>query len=116
MKILIFFLILSLLSISQAFAPPPPARITIREGQSSTILFSGDNNNDSLLDRFTSPKLDDPWLPFTEAGLAQIVAPSLQLFFLASANSPFPSWAAPFFTDFSFAPRGSFLAPTLIQL
>ena len=70
--------------------------------------------NESVLDRFTSPKIDDPRLPLTEAGIAQIVAPSLQLFWLKSLNSPFPSWANPIY-DFTFVPRGAVLAPTLIH-
>lgn len=105
------------MQICRAFVPTTPVISTsLRTKEwttSPTPLFS--NENDSILDRFTSPKLDDPWLPFTEAGLAQIVAPSFQLFFLSSANSPFPSWAQPFFTDLYFVPRGSFLAPTLIH-
>lgn len=70
--------------------------------------------NDNLLDRFTNPKLDDPFLPLTEAGLAQIVAPTLQLFWLVAIDSPYPSWARPLY-DTTFAPRGAFLAPTLIH-
>lgn len=90
-----------------AFAPPKQKFRTV------PTLFAQENDN--LLDRFTNPVIDDPWLPLNEALVAQVVAPSLQLFWLASANSPFPSWATPFLSDFNFAPRGSFLAPTLIH-
>lgn len=68
----------------------------------------------TILDRFTNPRIDDPWLPINEAGLVQIVAPTLQLFWLLSMGSSFPSWATPLF-DYTFAPRGAFLAPTLIH-
>jgi hypothetical protein len=90
-----------------AFAPPKHNSRTL------TTLFAQENEN--LLDRFTNPVIEDPWLPLNEAGIAQVVAPSLQLFWLASVNSPFPSWATPFLSDLSFAPRGSFLAPTLVH-
>eukprot|EP00535_Pseudo-nitzschia_heimii_P001111 CAMPEP_0197174320 /NCGR_PEP_ID=MMETSP1423-20130617/893_1 /TAXON_ID=476441 /ORGANISM="Pseudo-nitzschia heimii, Strain UNC1101" /LENGTH=173 /DNA_ID=CAMNT_0042623235 /DNA_START=341 /DNA_END=862 /DNA_ORIENTATION=+ len=70
--------------------------------------------NESIVDRFTNPIIDDPRLPLTEAGIAQIVAPALQLFWLRSVNSPFPSWANPIY-DYTFLPRGAVLAPTLIH-
>jgi hypothetical protein len=70
--------------------------------------------NDNLLDRFTNPKIEDPFLPLTEAALAQIGAPTMQLFWLVAIDSPYPSWATPL-VDPSFAPRGAFLAPTLIH-
>ena len=69
---------------------------------------------ESLLDRFTDPKIDDPWLPLTEAGISQVMAPTLQLFWLVAVQSPTPSWAVPLY-DPTFAPRGSFLAPTLVH-
>jgi len=70
--------------------------------------------NDNILDRFVDPKIEDPALPLTEAGIAQIVAPSLQLFLLTSIQSPLPSWATPLY-DYTFLPRGYLLAPTLIH-
>ncbi|CAJ1951808.1 unnamed protein product [Cylindrotheca closterium] len=79
---------------------------------------NNDESSSSLLERFTKPVIDDPWLPLTEAGLAQVVAPSLQLFWLAALQSPFPSWANPLFSSgilWNQLPRGSFLAPTLIH-
>ncbi len=80
----------------------------------------GPNNNDdterdwTLLDRFLNPRIDDPALPLTEAGLVQVVGPTLQLFWLISLDSPYPSWAQPLY-DYTFAARGAFLAPTLIH-
>lgn len=82
--------------------------------QSSIPPSSSTRIRESALDRFTKPKIDDPRLPLTEAGLAQIVAPSLELFWLRSLNAPFPSWANPIY-DFTFLPRGAALAPTLIH-
>jgi hypothetical protein len=97
----------TLMQTTFAFAPPK------HNSQTLTTLFAQENEN--LLDRFINPVIEDPWLPLNEAGIAQVVAPSLQLFWLASVNSPFPSWATPFLSDLSFAPRGSFLAPTLVH-
>jgi hypothetical protein len=100
-----------------AFAPSTTKQGLVLPQQSIiTSLAAGQQpENESILDRFVSPTIDDPWLIMTEAGLAQIVAPSLQLFWLASLNAPFPSWATPILSDFMSAPRGSFLAPTLIH-
>lgn len=108
----------------QPETPPPGATTPTRLFLSQPPPPPSCNNESSLLTRFTNPVIDDPWLPLTEAGLAQIVAPSLQLFWLASAHSPsFPSWANPIVLSSDAAaavywdqlPRGSFLAPTLIH-
>lgn len=77
-----------------------------------TLLYS--TEQESILDRFTSPKIDDPALPLTEAGIAQVVAPTLQLIWLQSVRSPFPSWTTPIY-DYTFVPRGAVLAPTLLH-
>lgn len=82
-------------------------------------LFQSPNDDDddenlSLVNRFWNPVIDDPMLPLTEAGLVQVVGPTLQLFWLVSRNSPYPSWATPMY-DYTFSPEGAFLAPTLIH-
>jgi hypothetical protein len=68
----------------------------------------------AIFDRFSNPIIDDPAMPLTEAGLVQIVAPTLQLFWIVSLDSPYPSWAQPL-VDTTFTSRGAFLAPTLIH-
>lgn len=68
-----------------------------------------------ILDRFINPKIQDPALPLTEAGLAQICAPTFQLLWLRSANSPLPSWTLPLYDTTFVLPRGYLLAPTLIH-
>lgn len=117
MRSLLILLFFSLLvgTTTDAFVPSPSAT-----QRSAAPLFSQEpeSANGDIFDRFTNPTIDDPRLPLTEAGLAQIVAPSLQLFWLSAANSAFPSWAAPILSDISYwdtVPRGSFLAPTLIH-
>jgi len=67
-----------------------------------------------IFDRFLNPKIDDPAMPLTEAGLVQIVGPTLQLFWIVNYESPYPSWAQPF-VDTTFPTQGAFLAPTLIH-
>lgn len=69
---------------------------------------------ETVFSRFTDPKIEDPALPLTETGIAQIVAPTLQLFWLRFIQSPFPSWATPLY-DYTFTPRGALLAPTLVH-
>ena len=78
---------------------------------------SGSNGNEEagIFDRFLNPVLDDPWLPLNEAGVAQVVAPTLQLFWIAASKSPLPSWAQPLYDTTFVMPRGSFLAPTLVH-
>ena len=77
------------------------------------------NGNDPLFRRFLSPQIDDPGLPLTDTLLAQIVAPTLQLYWVYLAHAPLPSWAKPISSYFGeateLAPRGSLLAPTLIH-
>ncbi|KAL3779408.1 hypothetical protein ACHAWO_012372 [Cyclotella atomus] len=73
----------------------------------------------STLQRFLSPKIDDPGLPLTDVLLAQIVAPSLQTFWISAVHAPSPSWLRPLGSYFGeapeLAPRGSLLAPVLIH-
>lgn len=72
-----------------------------------------------ILQRFLSPRIDDPGLPLTDVLLAQIVAPTLQIYWLLLNRAPNPSWLRPVSTYFGeapeLAPRGSLLAPTLIH-
>ena len=95
---------------------------------SSSALFAADSNNKEdddnddnnvLLQRFLSPKIDDPGLPLTDVLLSQIVAPTLQLYWIFVVQAPLPSWARPISSYFGeateLAPRGSLLAPTLIH-
>ena len=93
---------------------------------SSSALFAADSNNNNndddnneLLQRFLSPKIDDPGLPLTDVLLSQIVAPTLQLYWIFVVQAPLPSWARPISSYFGeateLAPRGSLLAPTLIH-
>jgi hypothetical protein len=102
------------------FAFSPPSKNTITSSRPSyyrdtTTLLHEQNNNNNILERFANPQIDDPWLPLTEAGLAQVVAPTLQLFWLVAAeSSAYPSWATPLY-DPMFATSGAFLAPTLIH-
>ncbi|GAX10132.1 hypothetical protein FisN_3Lh324 [Fistulifera solaris] len=66
----------------------------------------------SVLARFTSPRIDDPYLPLSDVLIAQIVAPGLQVVWLSINHAPSPSWIKPFF---GYAGPGSLLAPTLVH-
>lgn len=75
-----------------------------------------DNSPSSILSRFTSPRISDAGLPLADTLLAQIVAPSLQVFWLAANRAPSPTWLQPLFpTNQLFVTRGSLFAPTLIH-
>lgn len=71
-----------------------------------------DNSSDKLWSRFLSPRIDDPNLLLADAGMAQIVAPTLQVFWLGLNQAPPPSWLRPIGGSMA---RGSLLAPTLIH-
>lgn len=72
----------------------------------------------SALTRFTSPRIDDPFLPLSDALVAQIIAPTMQIAFLASSGAARPSWLQPIFSKEQLLGNGSgsLLAPTLIHV
>lgn len=71
------------------------------------------NSPKNVLDRFTSPVIDDPALPLSDALVAQIVAPTLEVFWLTLNRASMPSWLT---ASQSLLPlRGSLVAPTLIH-
>lgn len=72
---------------------------------------NGDEEGSSVTERFLSPRIDDRGLPIADALVAQIVAPSFQVFWLGVSQSPLPSWLRLSL----WAPRGSMVAPTLIH-
>ena len=69
----------------------------------------------SPLGRILSPKIDDRGLPIIDALVAQIIGPSLQVFYLVLSGSPRPTWLNPYY-DGTFAQyRGALLVPTLLH-
>jgi len=78
-----------------------------------------EEQSNTLLQRFTDPIIDDPGLPLTDILIAQIVAPTLQIYWIVANHAPTPSWLLPISSYFGsapeLAPRGSFLAPALIH-
>mmetsp|Transcript_28497 Transcript_28497/g.68586 ORF Transcript_28497/g.68586 Transcript_28497/m.68586 type:complete len:281 (-) Transcript_28497:112-954(-) len=125
-----------------AFAPTPCTRISAKaKGGASRwpspnnnrpprkpalpTLFGTDNEegpsieSSSSFQRFLSPRIDDPGLPLTDVLLAQIVAPTFQIYWIVLNHAPNPSWLVPIGSYFGeaaeLAPRGSLLAPTLIH-
>jgi hypothetical protein len=68
------------------------------------------------MSRFTNPVLDDPFLPLSDVCTAQIVAPSLQVFWISLIHGPSPTWLRPIFDSaVLWQTRGSLMAPTLIH-
>jgi hypothetical protein len=88
------------------------------------ILHSSPNDNDnekSVLSRFTSPIIDDPGLPLADSLLSQIVAPTMQITWLSIVHAPIPSWlysSTSSTNGMLFAPTtgsGLLIVPTLIH-
>lgn len=113
---------------------PTPTRHTIsrthrRKSTAPLFLGKGDDDRDSdderlkkdadwpaavLIKRFISPRIDDPFLPCVDASIAQIVAPTLQIYWLSVNQAPSPTWLRPIGSAL-FTGRGSLVAPTLIH-
>lgn len=107
----------TIIHVSNAFQHHRPSSLCSHlssRSSSSSPLNERNDDNRGVLDRFTDPVIEDPALPLTEAAIAQIVAPTLQLVWLRLNQSPDPSWASPLY-DYTFTPRGALLAPTLIH-
>jgi hypothetical protein len=87
------------------------------ESTSSVLFFGGPQNKGDrdLLSRFTDPTIDDPGLPLADTMVAQIVAPSLQVFWLSLVHAPSPTWLKPIFDNTLWQTKGALLAPTLIH-
>jgi len=69
-------------------------------------------------DRFLSPTIDDLGLPVADTLIAQIVAPSLQVFWLSLNRAPLPTWltlTANSGVLYAQPTQGAFLAPSLIH-
>jgi len=95
----------------------PPTRRRVEPSPSSldrTGSGGSDSSSFSWLDWFTNPRVDDQVLPLSDAAVAQVVAPFLQLVWLKLASQPFPSWSLPLFERL-YETKGSLLAPTLVH-
>ncbi|KAL9181942.1 hypothetical protein ACHAXT_012285 [Thalassiosira profunda] len=91
----------------------------VAEAERAQLQDAEATPDNSLFQRFLSPRIDDPGLPLTDILLAQIVAPTFQIYWLALTRGPNPSWLLPISSYFGeapeLAPRGSLLAPALIH-
>ena len=83
-----------------------------------------DKEGGSILDRFTSPVIDDKGLPLADSLLSQIVAPTMQITWLTIAHAPIPSWLYSasttsngmlFTTTATSSTSGLLIVPTLIH-
>lgn len=96
----------------------PNGAASLKSPVSSTCLFLSDpqkQGNRGMLSRFTDPIIDDPGLPLADTLVAQIVAPSLQVFWLSLVHAPSPTWLKPIFDNALWQVRGALVAPTLIH-
>jgi hypothetical protein len=110
-----------------AFSTRATIQSSIRSNTSfttpSTVLrlsLNDDNKQDDdgepFWRRFTNPILDDPYLPLSDVATAQIVAPTLQVFWISLVHAPSPTWLRPVFDNgFLYQTRGSLMAPTLVH-
>lgn len=91
---------------------------TKRSSVRIAMKYSEDSDK-SIFDRFTSPTIDDAGLPLSDALFAQIVAPTLEVFWLTINHSPFPTWLAPVTKQpgmlYTVPAQGSLLVPTLVH-
>eukprot|EP00584_Thalassiosira_punctigera_P000966 CAMPEP_0172538544 /NCGR_PEP_ID=MMETSP1067-20121228/9915_1 /TAXON_ID=265564 ORGANISM="Thalassiosira punctigera, Strain Tpunct2005C2" /NCGR_SAMPLE_ID=MMETSP1067 /ASSEMBLY_ACC=CAM_ASM_000444 /LENGTH=319 /DNA_ID=CAMNT_0013324061 /DNA_START=116 /DNA_END=1075 /DNA_ORIENTATION=- len=95
----------------------PTTETSNNNNNRSTTLET--SNDGSIFQRFLSPRIDDTGLPLTDVLIAQIVAPTFQIYWLLLNHAPNPTWLQPISSYFGeapeLAPRGSLLAPTLIH-
>lgn len=105
------------------FSPGTTSQLSLSRKNDDQDPDNKNNNNQppqtSTTDRFLSPKIDDLGLPLTDALLAQIVAPTLQVFALSITHAPLPAWLVPSPTTvgllYAPAAQGTYLAPSLIH-
>ena len=75
-----------------------------------------DINENSIVSRFAYPRIDDAGLPLSDALFAQIIAPSLQIFWLSINHAPIPTWLSSSLTPiFSSSTQGALVGPTLVH-
>lgn len=114
-----FVLLLLAVSVEKASCFVSAPRASLLQASKAAPLFLSDpnkNKNDNgLLNRFTDPVIDDPGLPLADTLVAQIVAPSLQVFWLSLVHAPSPTWLRPIFDNTLWETRGTLVAPTLIH-
>lgn len=84
-----------------------------------TAMKNNQNDEKSILERFTSPRIDDAGLPISDALFAQIIAPTVEVFWLTVNRSPFPTWLSPITKEpgmlFTAPVQGALLVPTLLH-
>lgn len=114
--LLLCSIVMSCVRESFAFTSSASGQHPLRSSRRPTGLFFSDPQRKSgLMRRFTDPVIDDPGLPLADTLVAQIVAPSLQVFWLSLVHAPTPTWLRPIFDDALWQARGSLVAPTLIH-
>jgi hypothetical protein len=95
---------------------PPPRKDNNKSLEQQQKENTSSNDYNTILSRFTNPRIDDPALPLADVVVAQVIAPSLQVFWLALNHAPSPTWLRPLFESSYFTNvRGALVAPALIH-
>ena len=105
------------ISARQRVAVDAPFSTRLEKSSLVALQMAGESPDDtkSPLDRVLSPKIDDKGLPLTDAFVAQIIGPSLQVFWLTFVGAPRPTWLLPVYDTTFSQYRGALLAPTLVH-
>ena len=98
---------------------PSISQFTKRNSATTVAMKYSEDEDVSVFERFTSPKIDDAGLPLSDALFAQIVAPTIEVFWLTINHSPFPTWLTPLTKQpgmlYTVPTQGSLLVPTLVH-
>jgi hypothetical protein len=100
--------------------------IAVPTQQPLVVLHYGKNEEDersseqqsfnSILSRFTNPRIDDPGLPLTDGLVVQVIAPSVQIAVRLVLGIPPPTWLQSTDPSLLYNNRpGGLLAPTLLH-
>jgi hypothetical protein len=77
---------------------------------------SKQQSSNSILSRFTNPRIDDPGLPLTDGLVLQVIAPSVQIAVRLVLGIPPPTWLQSTDPSLLYNNRpGGLLAPTLLH-
>jgi hypothetical protein len=92
-------------------------QLSTEASPTSTTSDKKSDNVSSLINRFITPRIDDPVLPLSDVLVAQIIAPTVQVAWTVWRGAPRPSWLQPLFDSSSslISARGSLVAPLLIH-
>jgi hypothetical protein len=105
-----------LLPIAAPTQQPLVALHNSKRGQNEDDPSSEQQSSNSILSRFTNPRIDDPGLPLTDGLVLQVIAPSVQIAVRLVLGIPPPTWLQSTDPSLLYNNRpGGLLAPTLLH-